>query len=118
VDDKIYLCFSINDPTPYTLAPGPIHTGTFPIAKVVPAVPGEKDSNYLDEVSGLQLELTEYNAGTEGPRVRKVELIRETAQGSIEITISDKDRLAGKFDVRDSIVSITGSFDCPFRYRK
>jgi len=111
---KLYLCFWINDPVPYKIYADPIHPGIFPVARVIPVKPGEKEDEYLDQVSGVGLEVTQYFPGIPVGKVRKVQMLRETAEGSLEVIISEKNRLAGKVNYRDANLTISGSFDCPF----
>jgi len=109
---KIELCFSINDPSPYTLYPPPIHTGTFRIATTNPHAVGRIGYN-LNVVDFLKLDLSEVDPSGQYRR-RHVELVNATAEGSVEITVSNKQRLAGNFDVNDTNLTITGTFNCQF----
>jgi hypothetical protein len=110
----IFLCFTIHDP-PTANPASRIHTGTFPVfTQPEPSFREEPAAYALNEVSVVSLELTDHtNPGRE--RERKVLMLNQAAQGSIEITVSQKDRVAGKFNVNDGNLSITGAFDCPFR---
>jgi hypothetical protein len=110
---KLELCFTINDPSPYTLYPPPIHTGTFRIATTNPHALGRIGYN-LNVVDLLKLDLSEVDPSGHYRR-RNVELVNATAEGSVEITVSNKQRLAGNFDVNDTNLTITGTFNCQFR---
>ena len=116
---KINICFTINDPMKYTTTfVPPIYAGVFPFAKQIPAKLDEKEPSYLNEVSGLGLTLTEHYANSLSPRERLVTSRRDTHQGSIEITVSEQNRLVGKINVQDGNLSITGSFDCRYHLRR
>jgi hypothetical protein len=69
----------------------------------------------LDEVNGLGLIVDEARSDSNQLRERNVQLLYEEGRGSIDVTVSEKDRLAGKIDVNDGNLIITGSFDCPSR---
>ena len=112
---KIFLCFSINDPAAYTITPPPIHTGHFPIAKIIHVPLDAPQPQYLDEVNGVGIVLEEAYSPSNPLRERNVQLDYEAGQGWIDVTVSEKDRLAGKIEVHDTNLSITGSFDCPSR---
>ncbi|HEV7396859.1 MAG TPA: hypothetical protein VGN86_10150 [Pyrinomonadaceae bacterium] len=119
LNDTIYMCFTIHEPPPTTPTSPPLQTGTFPVTThYVDAKAGQAETYMLFEVNTLVLELTEATTTSEGPRERKVMMQNKTAQGTIEITFSDRDRLAGKIDVKDGNLSITGSFDCPYYLSK
>lgn len=119
LNSKIYLCFTINERPSTMPSAQPLHTGTFPVTThYVDAKPGQAETYLLFEVNTLVLELTESITTSQEPRERKVMMQNQTAQGTIEITFSDKDRIAGKIDVKDGNLSITGAFDCPNQLAK
>lgn len=110
--DTATFCFSINDYVPYKLYPDPIHPGIFPIGRWPPGMLYNPTPN---EVTFVRLELREYYGNAEIPRARSVGLFNNDASGTIEITTSEKNRLAGKIDINDGNLTVTGSFDCPLR---
>ena len=67
----------------------------------------------LNVVDLLKLDLDEVDPSGHYRR-RNVELANATAEGSVEITVSNKERLAGNFDVNDTNLTITGTFHCQF----
>jgi hypothetical protein len=113
---KIFLCFSINDPKPYSISPAQIHTGHFPVAKVIHVPLDEPQPGYLDEVGGVGIVVEEAYSASNPLRERNVQLDYEEGQGWIDVTLSETNRLAGNIDVHDDNLSITGSFDCPSRF--
>ena len=110
--DTSIFCFSINDPIPYELYAPPIHTGVFPIAKFPP---GKAFTHELNKLTLVRLDLKEYYGAAQFPRARTVILENVNASGTIEITASEKDRLAGTININDNNLSVTGTFDCPLR---
>ncbi|HXD31621.1 MAG TPA: hypothetical protein VN643_10915 [Pyrinomonadaceae bacterium] len=114
---KIYLCFTINDASHGSPGAPRIHTGSFPVAtRTVHETVDNPESFALGEVNTVFAEVTVFDPNTNQSRVRKVVLLNESAEGSIDITVSQRDRLAGKFNIKDGNLTITGSFDCPSRY--
>lgn len=107
--NSLSLCFSVNDPIPYTLVARLLHTGTFPIGQLIS---GKMYSDDLNKVTGIGVKIKEYYDGSNYPRDRNVDLNNLEAQGLVEITLSEKDRIAGKFDIKDNNLSISGSFNC------
>lgn len=108
--DTVKLCFEINDhPEPYSLKAPPVKTGTFPIGQLIP---GKMFSNEVGKVVGVRLEVKEYTKDSNYPNKRTTTLFNKEAEGTLEITLSTVDKIAGKFDLRDSNLVITGNFDC------
>lgn len=109
IPDTVKLCFQVNDPAPYSLIAQPLHTGTFPIGQLIP---GKMYSNEVDKVVSVRLEVKEYTKESNYPNNRTLSLLNQEAEGTLEITESTKERIAGKIDIKDSNLAIAGNFNC------
>lgn len=105
---SLILCFEINEPVPYKMMADPLNPGTFPIGQLEP---GKLYSMEMYKLTGVGLSVNE--EGSPPGDERRTHLINSEAQGSLQITASEKKRIAGKINVSDLNMSVVGEFDCP-----